>query len=65
MSYSNQVPRQIAAAVRSSKYFTIIADEVTDREQVAICFRWVDENFEPHEDFVGLSAKWTQFELIL
>lgn len=34
-----------------------MADEVTDssnQEQVAICFRWIDENFEPHEDFVGL-----------
>ena len=25
-------------------------------EQVAICLRHVNENFEPHEDFVGLHA---------
>ena len=34
-----------------------MADEVTDssnREQVVICFRWVDQHFEPHEDFVRL-----------
>ena len=34
-----------------------MADEVTDasnREQVVVCFRWVDSDFEPHEDFVGL-----------
>lgn len=33
-----------------------MADEVTDsanREQVVICFRSVDEQFEAHEDFVG------------
>lgn len=34
-----------------------MADEVTDssnKEQVVICFRRVDEQFEVHEDFVGL-----------
>ena len=34
-----------------------MADEVTDssnREQVIVCLRWVDEDFEPHEDFIGL-----------
>ena len=34
-----------------------MADEVTDasnREQVVVCFQWVDDNFEPYEDFVGL-----------
>lgn len=33
-----------------------MADEVTDssnREQV-VCLRWVDEDFEPHGDFIGL-----------
>ena len=33
-----------------------MADEVTDssnREQV-VCLRWVDQHFEPHEEFVGL-----------
>ena len=34
-----------------------MADEcadVTNEEQLVICFRWVDENLEVHEDFVGL-----------
>ena len=34
-----------------------MADKVTDtsnREQVAVCLRWVDQHFEPHEEFVGL-----------
>ena len=34
-----------------------MADEVIDssnKEQVVICFRSVDEQFEPHEDLVGL-----------
>ena len=34
-----------------------MADEVTDssnKEQVVICFRRIKEQFEAHEDFVGL-----------
>ena len=30
--------------------------DVTDEEQLVICFRWVDENLEVHEDFVGLHS---------
>ena len=49
--------RDIASSIRDGKYFTIMADEVTDasnREQVVECFRWVGSDYEPHEDFVGL-----------
>ena len=28
--------------------------DITNEEQLVICFRWVDENLEVHEDFVGL-----------
>ena len=27
---------------------------VTNKEQSVICFCWVDENLEVHEDFLGL-----------
>ena len=49
------IVRDIASSVRDAKYFTIMADEMTDasnREQVVECFRWVGSDFEPHEDFV-------------
>ena len=49
--------RNIAKSIQQAKYFTIMADEVTDcsnKEQVAVCFRMVDENFEPQESFIGL-----------
>ena len=49
--------RNIAKSIQQAKYFTIMADEVTDcsnKEQVAVCFRTVDENFEPQESFIGL-----------
>ena len=35
----------------------MMADEVTDssnKEQVVVCFRSVDEYFEPHKEFIGL-----------
>ncbi|CAB3977444.1 zinc finger MYM-type 1-like [Paramuricea clavata] len=37
-------------------FFSIIADEYTDignKEQLTLCFRWVDEQLDGHEDFLG------------
>ena len=34
-----------------------MCDECTNasnREQLAICIRWVDDQLQPHEDFIGL-----------
>ena len=39
-----------------SNFFSIIADEYTvisNKEQLSICLRWVDENRDAHEDFFG------------
>ena len=39
------------------QYLTIMADEMTDcsnKEQFVDCFRWVNSDFEIHEEFVGL-----------
>ena len=51
------VLRKIGEIIQKACYFSIMADEVTDssnKEQVVICFRRIDEQFEAHEDFVGL-----------
>ena len=41
----------------------IMIDETTyvsNQEQVVICFRWVDDALERHEEFIGLvSTRWT------
>ena len=53
------VTRDITFAVGSSGFYTLMADEVTDVsniEQVAICLRSIDYNFDGHEDFVGMYA---------
>jgi len=49
--------RKIASSIRESGYFALEADEVIDvsnKEQLVVCLRWVDSKFEPHEDFIGL-----------
>ena len=49
--------RKISANVRNSSYFTIMADEAADasnKKQFAICSRWVDDESEVHEEFIGL-----------
>ena len=51
------VLRKLTNEFHSSVYFSLMADEVTDssnREQVVVCLRRVDEDFEVHEVFMGL-----------
>ena len=50
--------RDISAEV-SGKWFTIMVDERVDlsnKEQMVFCLRYVDDNFEVHEEFIGLYA---------
>ena len=49
--------RNVAANIRSAKFYTIMADETADvsnTEQLVICIRWVDDDLNIHEDFIGL-----------
>ena len=44
--------RTIASDIHNSRFFALESDEVTDssnKEQVIICLRWVDEHIEAHE----------------
>ena len=52
-----EILRKVAASIRDAPFYTIMADETTDmsnREQVVLCIRWVTENFEVREEFIGL-----------
>ncbi len=52
-----QVLQEVASSIHSASFVTLMVDETTDasnREQVVLCIRWVDANFEVHEDFIGL-----------
>lgn len=49
--------RRIAADCQTSLFLTIMADETTDasnQEQVTLFVRWVTEDLEVHEEFLGL-----------
>ena len=53
---ANQVIRDLVLEIRGD-FFSIICDEFTDisnKEQLNICIRWVDKELEAHEDFLGV-----------
>ena len=52
-----KIIQKIAESLQGSDFFTIMADETTDasnKEQMVICIRWVDNNFEGHKEFIGM-----------
>ena len=54
---SHEIVRGIANEVREAEFYSLLADETTDisnREQLVICLRWVDEKLLVHEEMVGL-----------
>ena len=49
--------RQIPANIQNATFFTIIADETVDvsnKKQLVICIRWIDDCFVIHKDFIGM-----------
>ena len=49
--------RSIVKNIKKSSYCSIMADETTDvknKEQFVICRRWVDNDLNASEDFIGL-----------
>ena len=49
--------RKLLSDIRCAEFFSLIADEATDvsnKEQMTVCIRWVDEDFSIHEDAVEL-----------
>ena len=49
--------RDMSRRTQNGVFYTIMADEVTDssnQEQFLLCLRWVDEDLNPHEEFIGL-----------
>ena len=52
-----QVLRQMIESMSSSSFLSLMVDETTDisnKEQLVVCIRWVDKKLQPHEDFIGL-----------
>ena len=54
---SSHILRSVVSKIRESGCFTIMADECSDvsnKEQLTICIRWVDKHLKDHESFIGL-----------
>ena len=52
-----EILRNIAIDLQNACFFTIMVDECTDsanKEEFVLCFRWVDDHLEVHEEFIGL-----------
>ncbi len=54
---SLHILRDVVLLIRSAPFFSIMVDEtrdVSNKEQVVLCCRWVDRKLEAHEEFIGL-----------
>ena len=52
-----RILRQIAGCIQNGVWYSIMADEVADssnKEELVICLRWVDNHLNLHEEFIGL-----------
>ena len=55
--FANSIVKSIASRVADAKQFAVIVDGTQDtsrKEQLSICLRYIDSEYMPHEDFVGL-----------
>lgn len=54
---SQTILREVIKSIQCADYFTIMVDECVDmsnKEQLALCFRHVDADFNVYEHFIGL-----------
>ena len=54
---SNELLRNFLKDIRDAQIFAVLADETRDisnKEQLSICIRWVDQDFVIHEDLIGM-----------
>ena len=51
-----RIVSDLAEGIRKNGYFSLMTDDCTDvsnKEQLAICLRHVDDNLVAHEEFIG------------
>ena len=54
-----KVLREISSDIRNAEFYSIMADETADvsnTEQLVLCIRWVDDDLQSREEFIGLHA---------
>ena len=50
--------RKVATNLQRAEIFVIMADETADvsnTEQLVICLRWVDDDLQAHEEYIGMT----------
>ena len=53
---SKQLLRKKLYDINRSRMFSLMRDEYTDasnKRQLSMCVRWIDDSLNPHEDFLG------------
>ena len=50
---AKMVLRDLTSSIQSAPFIEETTDE-SNKEQVVICFRWVDDELDVHEDCIGL-----------
>ncbi len=53
------VIRKVSENLHKSPFLSVMIDETTDvtnQEQVTLVIRWINDNFEVYEEFIGLYA---------
>ena len=51
--------RDFIKKIHDNVFFSIMAEKATDssnNEQLVVCIKWVDNNFDVHEDLIGIHA---------
>ena len=54
---ANTMLRNLVSSIQESPFYSIMADESvnkSNKEQLVTCIRWVDDNFDAHEEFLDL-----------
>ena len=49
----DKIKKEIIGKIKKSKFFSILADEASDKEQMSLVLRYLDSNFLVKESFVG------------
>ena len=52
-----RVLREVAENIQDVDFYSIMCDEATDVKNVfelVVCLRWVDDELEPHDEFISL-----------
>ena len=52
-----KILRKIAINIQQAKFYSVMGDETADisnKEQLVLCIRWVDDDLQFHEDFIGI-----------